>query len=92
MKSVTIITGQNLFDLAVQTCGDIKSVVELARLNNLSITSVLIPGDKLVIPSSSYVDVDIIRALPLGYKVASLPQNAALPFEFSFPNIFPNSL
>lgn len=45
-----VISGQSLLDLANQYAGTIEAVVEIAQLNNLSITSTLTPGQQIFIP------------------------------------------
>ncbi|MGY0034459.1 hypothetical protein [Pedobacter sp. NJ-S-72] len=42
--------GQSLFDVAVQHCGDVSAVFELAHLNSLSITDKLKAGSELILP------------------------------------------
>ena len=55
MRDTLAIQDQNLFDLAIQKYGNVEAVVEMARLNDRSITDVLAPGLKIV---SSYEVLD----------------------------------
>jgi len=42
--------GQSLFDLAVQTCGSVESIFDLAVRNLICITDTLIPGQIVKLP------------------------------------------
>lgn len=46
-KEVTVLEGQSLFDLAVQTAGSVEAVFALAVANGLGITGTLQPGQLL---------------------------------------------
>lgn len=47
MADVIVTTNQSLLDIAIQECGTIDALLELALLNGLSITDVLEVGTKL---------------------------------------------
>lgn len=42
--------GQTLWDLAIQYCGSPSAAMSIARLNNISLTSMPTPGTELIIP------------------------------------------
>lgn len=41
---------QSLLDIALQECGDVSAVVEIARLNGISIAQDIEAGDILLLP------------------------------------------
>jgi hypothetical protein len=43
--------GQNMMDIAIQHCGDARSLFDLAVLNDLSATDEVAPGTDLKIPT-----------------------------------------
>jgi len=49
----TVLNNQSLFDLAVQEFGSAESAMEIALLNDLSITDRLVPGQELELPKIS---------------------------------------
>lgn len=55
---VTVLANQSLQDIAVQVCGSVLSVFDLALLNGISVTENLVPGTKLKVPKSEYTDVE----------------------------------
>lgn len=48
-KVITVKHQQSLFDIAIEQTGSIESVMDIAELNNLSITQVLYEGQELII-------------------------------------------
>jgi hypothetical protein len=48
---VTVEQGQCLMDIAVQHCGDATAIFEIAALNNIEITGLLVEGTQLLIPT-----------------------------------------
>ncbi len=57
MEKVKVISGQSLVDIAVQECGGIASLVDLAIANNISVSDDLEAGTELLINSLSDADV-----------------------------------
>lgn len=47
---VKVLEDQSLFDLAVQACGSVESVFDVASLNGMAITDILIPGSAISVP------------------------------------------
>lgn len=50
MQTIQVKNGQSLFDIAVQYCGKADAVLDIIKLNNLSFTSTLTEGQKLIVP------------------------------------------
>lgn len=50
MKSVTVIQGQSIFDIAVQHCGSVDAAYPIARLNGLPLDATLLAGQALLVP------------------------------------------
>lgn len=50
MKTVTILEGQTVTDIAVQELGDAERSMEIAVMNNISITDDLIAGSFINVP------------------------------------------
>ena len=50
MIKVTVSYGQTWLDIALQELGDMERAIELARLNNRSITDELQAGEELLVP------------------------------------------
>jgi hypothetical protein len=47
MRSVTVIIGQNIMDIAMQEYGDADAIVEVCELNELEIDDDIYPGQVL---------------------------------------------
>jgi len=58
LPSVKICPKQSLLDIAIQERGTLESTVELALLNDISITDALIPGNNLSTAVEAY-DIEI---------------------------------
>lgn len=58
--TINALHNQNLFDIALQTQGDIRSVIEVALQNELSITDVLFSGVQLQIEPTTFKNNDIV--------------------------------
>ncbi len=54
MRTTSAIVGQCLPDVAISRRGDIRAVLGIMRVNGLSITSPLSPGQELQLPSDYY--------------------------------------
>ena len=52
MSSINVQPGQTLEDIAIQYCGDYSAIFQLAKLNGLSLTDDLVPGQALVLPAA----------------------------------------
>ncbi len=50
MKSVTVLKGQSLFDIALQACGNANYAYDIALINNISVTSFPEAGSRLQVP------------------------------------------
>lgn len=49
-RTTKVSEGQTLFDIAIQECGDINAVYDLADLNLKSITDTLAIGETIILP------------------------------------------
>lgn len=54
MKTVVVMEGQTLTDIAIQVCGAPEAVCELAVLNGIEVTEVLTVGRVLRVPERVY--------------------------------------
>lgn len=59
--ATVVVTGQNVFDVTLQTHGDIRALIDVLVANNISITSIPAPGQALVNARSAYGDEDVVR-------------------------------
>ena len=50
MKSVKVLDGQTLVDIAIQELGDGERVIELATLNEMNVTDDLVSGEYVEVP------------------------------------------
>lgn len=60
-NQAVILSGQSLVDVAVQHCGSIECLIELAINNRHSVTDILSPGETLELPD--VVDKRVVRAI-----------------------------
>lgn len=51
MAIIIVQQGQNLIDIAIQHCGSATALVELAVLNDLSVTDDVAAGQELMLPT-----------------------------------------
>ncbi len=58
---VQVLHNQSLFDVVLQHTGSVASVVDVAKVNNISVTDDLEPAMELVIPDTVKVDNDILN-------------------------------
>jgi len=59
MKSTNVLHNQNMFDIAVEKQGDVRSAFDLAMSNCLSVTDTLVSGLNLAVTDSEYKNIDI---------------------------------
>lgn len=65
---VTVLNNQTLQDIAIRYCGTIAAVIDIALLNNISITQELDPGQILIIPIKDYGFQEIVNYFILESK------------------------
>ena len=53
MNNIIVKRGQSLLDIAIIYCGNVSYCVEIARLNNMTVSAVLKIGEVLIIPKIS---------------------------------------
>ena len=64
MKTVIVQNGQSIFDIAIQKCGVIDAAYDIAILNRISVTDILIGGTILQLPD--VLNKDIVNTFLLG--------------------------
>lgn len=80
MRTVTVLNNQSLADLAIQECGTLEAVLELAIANGISVSDTLRPGQVLSIPEVDGND-DAARY----YKANALKPASAVAEGFDIP-------
>ena len=58
---ITALHNQTLLDIAIRHCGTIEAVVDIAVLNNISITDDLVSGQLIALPSKDYGSKEVIN-------------------------------
>lgn len=88
---ITAVSNQSLLDIAIQEDGNILAVFEWALANGISITEELVPGQKLIVPSSLNRDNDIAQYfksktqnIATSYKVQLLDNSLDYMFAYEF--------
>lgn len=61
VEEITIEQGQCVRDLALMYYGAIEGMMDIARLNNISITEQLIPGEKLLVDKQDNETVNYLE-------------------------------
>lgn len=56
---IIVIEHQSLIDIAIQQDGNPLSAFDWADVNNISITDLLVPGQKLIVPNSGFRNNEI---------------------------------
>lgn len=64
MSKARVQAGQSLTDIAIQYLGSAEGVVQLARLNDLGVTDVLVAGSELTLPA--VIDKRVLRVFSVG--------------------------
>lgn len=89
----TVLHNQSLLDVALQYCGTINAVFDIAILNNKSITAPLIPGEVLQIPEKDYGNSEIVeyyqfkKVVPATAIVQSVADSTDT--DYVLPQVFP---
>lgn len=63
MQKVKILSGQSLFDIAIQYTGDAINTYAIAQINDRSITDCLLLDDVITIPNDLLISVKEIKYL-----------------------------
>lgn len=53
MTEVTIERGQNIIDITLQEHGNLEGLIDVLKINNLGLSDVLNPGEKLLIDETT---------------------------------------
>lgn len=59
MSKIKVLEGQSLLDIAIQEYGTVEAVIDIALVNYISPTEELEAGQELVLPDSTYKNIDI---------------------------------
>ena len=54
---------QTLLDIAIQYLGDSTGAISLAKLNNISITEILMPGRVLIVDTDQMINAKVVNYL-----------------------------
>ncbi|WP_027470135.1 hypothetical protein [Saccharicrinis fermentans] len=60
MNSISILSGETLFDVAIREYGHMQGVAQLAKDNNIELTSILSPGSVLKVDDSVTYDLPAV--------------------------------
>lgn len=78
-QTITVVSYQSLLDVALQTLGSIEGAIAMCKLNGLSLTSDITPGEELLVPEG-IINEDIVnyfkhgnRLIATGYNENELP-------------------
>lgn len=61
MKKITVFSGQNLFDIAIQEYGSVEALVKIANDNGLRADDDLTEGQQLIIDDAALVNQQIVN-------------------------------
>jgi hypothetical protein len=77
MNNVTVLPGQNLYDLAIQHCGSTEAAFEISKLNHIAITDTPAAGSIILVP-----DPYLARVVSALNKDSSNPATIVVVTEF----------
>jgi hypothetical protein len=61
MIQITVLYNQTLQDIVIRYCGTIEALVQIAILNNISITQELVPGQLIQIPNKDFDNQELVN-------------------------------
>lgn len=61
MMQITALHNQSLLDVAIRHCGTVEAVLDIAILNNISVTGELIPGQVIELPNNDYGFQEVVN-------------------------------
>lgn len=79
---ITVLSRQNALDISMQKYGTVKSVLEFAFANDISLTDDIDPGFVLLTPESIYTDADVVSF----FVRANVKPATAEPFKVADEN------
>lgn len=93
VKSTNVISGQSLYDLAIQEIGTAFGAIQIAIDNKISLNEILLPGEKIIIPTSDSNDEDVVNYFKgLGIKISTYKIGiTAINPSYELPGEFPYS-
>ncbi len=91
-QKITVITkNQSLIDIAIQEFGSPLAVINLAFENNLNVSDLLVPGQKIIVTKSDYKDIEVFdyfkninKKIATGFQPKKAKKN-----NYGFPYGFP---
>ena len=87
MRTIKVMQGQSLFDVALQEMGSVEGVLKIALANGLSITEALSPDQKILVPDSL-----INRAVVQSFRSHALRPATIGSFKALKQKLFTNGL
>lgn len=90
---ITVIENQSLLDIAVQYYGNALAAFDLAVVNKISITDVLVPGQQLIKPTSEFNNIDVSKYFEARNQMiaTAISITQKTKQQFGFPYGFPLS-
>ena len=74
MREVTVLNGQTIFDIAIQSCGNVESAYDIALLNDIDVFSYPQPGTTLNVPD--VVNKQVIKMFEQDKPTSKVVQDA----------------
>ena len=74
MREVTVLNGQTVFDIAIQSCGDVSMAYDIALLNGIDVFSYPQPGTTLKVPD--VVNKQVIKMFEQDKPTSKVVQDA----------------
>lgn len=90
--SIKVLQAQSLADIALQYCGTLQALFDIAVLNGLSITQELEPGQELELPDTDYGFKEVVnyyRANKLEPATSDTVYAPAPDLNYLLPQTFP---
>jgi hypothetical protein len=82
MRQAVVHSGQSIFDIAIQHCGDVSAAYDISVMNVITLSSQLMPGQVLKLPKVA--DMHIVEELKqLGIAPATAAQHSDFPEEMN---------
>ena len=90
---ITVLSNQSIIDIAIQESGSALLAFEWAMVNNISITDLLVPGQKLIAPNFKTKDNDIaVYFKSRNQNIATANQPETIINNYQFPYGLPLTL
>lgn len=91
---VTVLNKQSLFDIAISYFGTVEAVIDIAFVNNISITDELTPGQVLKLPNKDYGFKEVIKyyraeKIQPATTGVDIEDTSTYTLDYVFPYILP---